>query len=87
MIKTLSLDHTSGPYLAKEIVLKGFLFLLLFAFPSHVHMTMKAFKVLSLEIDTLTPVQILGQSDCISHGANTLWKGINLNIHYPGMGR
>ena len=37
--------------------------------------------------DTATRVQILDESDCISHSINTLGKGMNPIILSPAMGR
>ena len=41
----------------------------------------------SLEMDTATRVQILDQTDWISHSANTLRKGMNPIILPPAMGK
>ena len=38
-------------------------------------------------MDTATRVQILGETDCISHSTNTLGKGMNPNILPPAMGK
>ena len=38
-------------------------------------------------MDTATRVQILDDTDCISHSINTLGKGVNLIILPPGMGK
>ena len=35
----------------------------------------------------MTRVQILDETDCISHSTNTLGKGMNLIILPPGMGK
>ena len=37
-------------------------------------------------IDTATRVQILDETDCISHSTNTLGKGMNPIILPPAMG-
>ena len=39
----------------------------------------------SLEMDSKTQVQILDETDCISHSANTLKKGINPIILLPAI--
>ena len=45
-------------------------------------------KWLSLqEMDTATRVQILDETDCISHSTNTLGKGMNPIILPPAMGK
>ena len=41
----------------------------------------------SYEMDTATWVQILNESDCISHSTNTLGKGMNPAILPPAMGK
>ena len=41
----------------------------------------------SQEMDTATRVQILDETDCISHSTNTLGKGMNLIILPPAMGK
>ena len=41
----------------------------------------------SQEMDTATRVQILDESDCISHSTNTLGKGMNPIILPPAMGK
>ena len=41
----------------------------------------------SLEMDTVTQVQILDETDCISHSTNTLGKGMNPIIPPPAMGK
>ena len=41
----------------------------------------------SLEMDTATRVQILDETDCISHSTNTLGKGVNPIIFPPAMGK
>ena len=41
----------------------------------------------SKEIDTATRVQILDETDCISHSTNTLGKGMNPIILPPAMGK
>ena len=41
----------------------------------------------SLEMDTATRVQILDETDCISHSTNTLGKGMNPIILPPAMGK
>ena len=38
-------------------------------------------------MDTATRVQILDNTDCISHSTNTLGKGINQIILPPAMGK
>ena len=38
-------------------------------------------------MDTATRVQILDDTDCISHGTNTFGKGKNLIILPPAMGK
>ena len=38
-------------------------------------------------MDTATPVQILDESDCISHGTNTLGKGMTPITLHPAMGK
>ena len=43
--------------------------------------------LLSQEMDTATRVQILDETDCISHSTNTLGKGMNPIILPPAMGR
>ena len=40
----------------------------------------------SLEMDTATRVQILAETDCISHSTNILGKGMNPIIFPPAMG-
>ena len=39
------------------------------------------------EMDTAIRVQILDETDCISHGTNTLGKGMNPIILPPAMGK
>ena len=39
------------------------------------------------EMDTATRVQILDETDCISHSTNTLGKGMNPIILLPAMSR
>ena len=39
------------------------------------------------EMDTATQVQILDETDCISHNTNILWKGMNPIILPPAMGK
>ena len=39
------------------------------------------------EMDTATRVQILNETDCISHCTNTLRKGMNSIILPPAMGK
>ena len=41
----------------------------------------------SQEMDTATRVQILDETDCISHSTNTLGKGMNPIILPPAMGK
>ena len=41
----------------------------------------------SLEVDTATRVQILDDTDCISHSTNTLGKGMNPIILPPATGK
>ena len=43
--------------------------------------------VSSYEMDTVTWVQILDETDCISHSTNTLGKGMNPIILPPVMGK
>ena len=38
-------------------------------------------------MDMVTRVQTLNEAVCISHGTNTLIKGMRLNILSPGMGK
>ena len=38
-------------------------------------------------MDTTTRVQILDETDCISHCTNILMKGMNPIIHPPAMGK
>ena len=38
------------------------------------------YRLSSKEMDTATRVQILDEAVCISHSANTIWKGIHLTI-------
>ena len=38
-------------------------------------------------MDTVTQVQILDESDCISHSTNSLGKGMNPIILSPAMGK
>ena len=40
-----------------------------------------------IEMDTATRVQILDETDCISHSTNTLGKGMNPIILPPAMGK
>ena len=40
-----------------------------------------------MEMDTVTQVQILDETDCISHSTNTLGKGMNPIILPPAMGK
>ena len=40
-----------------------------------------------LEFDTTIRVQILDETDCISHSTNTLGKGMNPIILSPAMGK
>ena len=39
------------------------------------------------KMDTVTRVQILVETDCISHSTNTLGKGMNPIILPPAMGK
>ena len=39
------------------------------------------------EMNTVTRVQILDETDCISHSTNTLGKGMNPIILPPAMGK
>ena len=39
------------------------------------------------EMDTATRIQILDETDCISHSTNTLRKGMNPIIPPPAMGK
>ena len=41
----------------------------------------------SWEMDTATRVQILDETDCISHSTNTLGKGMNPIIFTPAIGK
>ena len=41
----------------------------------------------SQEMDTATRVQILDETDCISHSTNTLGEGMNPIILPPAMGK
>ena len=41
----------------------------------------------SKEMDTVTRVQTLDETDCISHSTNTLGKGMNPIILPPAMGK
>ena len=41
----------------------------------------------SQDMDTVTRVQILDKTDCISHSTNTLGKGMNPIILPPAMGK
>ena len=50
-------------------------------------MTIYIYVLLSLEMDMVTRVQILDETDCISHSTNTLGKGINPIILPPAMGK
>ena len=43
--------------------------------------------VIVVENDTATRVQILDETDCISHSTNTLGKGMNPIILPPAMGK
>ena len=43
--------------------------------------------VSSQEVDTATWIQILDETDCISHCTNTFGKSINPNILPPAMGK
>ena len=43
--------------------------------------------VIVVEMDTATRVQILDETDCISHSTNTLGKGMNPIILPPAMGK
>ena len=43
--------------------------------------------VIVLEMDTATRVQILDETDCISHKTNTRGKGMNPIILPPAMGK
>ena len=38
-------------------------------------------------MDSVTRVQIMDETDCISHGTNTLGKGMNSIISPPAMGK
>ena len=40
-----------------------------------------------MEMDTATRVQILDETDCISHSTKTLGKGMNPIILPPAMGK
>ena len=41
----------------------------------------------SLEVDTVTDVQVLDDTVCISHSANTLRKDMNPTIFPPDIGK
>ena len=41
----------------------------------------------SLEMDTVTQIQILDKTDCILHSTSTLRKGMNTIILTPAMGK
>ena len=43
--------------------------------------------VIVVGMDTATRVQILDETDCISHNTNTLGKGMNPIILSPAMGK
>ena len=43
--------------------------------------------VIVKEMDTATRVQILDETDCISHSTNTLGKGMNPIILPPALGK
>ena len=43
--------------------------------------------VIVVGMDTATRVQILDETDCISHSTNTLGKGMNPIILSPAMGK
>ena len=43
--------------------------------------------VIVADMDTVTRVQNLDETDCISHNTNNLGKGMNLNILPPAMGK
>ena len=43
--------------------------------------------VIVIGMDMATRVQILDETDCISHSTNTLWKGMNPIILPPAMGK
>ena len=43
--------------------------------------------LLSQEMDTAMRVEILDETDCISHSTNTLGKGMNPIILPPAMGK
>ena len=43
--------------------------------------------VIVVEMDTATRVQMFDEADCISHGTNTLGKGMNSIILSPAMGK
>ena len=40
-----------------------------------------------MEMDTATQIQILDETNCISHSTNTLGKGMNPIILPPAMGK
>ena len=44
-------------------------------------------RLLSLEMDTTTRVQILDETICIIYIANIIAKGMNLIIHLQAMGK
>ena len=43
--------------------------------------------VMVIVVETATRVQILDETDCISHSTNTLGKGMNPIILPPAMGK
>ena len=43
--------------------------------------------VIVVEMDTATRVQILDETDCISHSTNTLGEGMHPVILQPSMGK
>ena len=45
------------------------------------------YTISSKELDTTTRVQILDETDCISHSTNTLGKAMNPIILPPAMGK
>ena len=49
--------------------------------------SIEAYWLSPLEMDTATRVQILDEADCISHSTNTLGKGMNLIILSSAMGK
>ena len=48
---------------------------------------MEKCAMMIMKMDTATRVQILDETDCISHSTNTLGKGMNPIILLPAMGK